>query len=132
MNDEKQAIATASAPAAIGPYSQAVRAGGLLYTSGQIGLEPDTGQLVSGGIEAQTRQVFENLKAILEAGGTSLNRVVKTLVFLKSMGDFATMNIVYGQYLAFDGTVAPARSTIEVSRLPKDALVKIEVIALAP
>jgi 2-iminobutanoate/2-iminopropanoate deaminase len=130
--EEKQAVATAAAPAAIGPYSQAVRVGGLLFTSGQVGFEPATGLLVEGGIEAQTRRVLENLKAVLEAGGTSLDRVVKTLVFLKSMGDFAAMNAVYAEYLAPAGGVAPARSTVEAARLPKDALVEIEVIALVP
>lgn len=130
--EEKQAVATRSAPAAIGPYSQAVRVGGLLYTSGQVGLDPETGALVAGGIEAQTRRVLENLKAVLEAAGTSLDRVVKTLVFLKSMEDFAAMNAVYAEYLAPAGVVAPARSTIEAARLPKDALVEIEVIALTP
>ncbi len=130
--DEKQAVATVAAPAAIGPYSQAVRVGGLLFTSGQVGFEPATGLLVEGGIEAQTRRVLENLKAVLEAGGTSLDRVVKTLVFLKSMGDFAAMNAVYAEYLAPAGGVAPARSTVEAARLPKDALVEIEVIALVP
>ncbi len=128
----KQAIATAAAPAAIGPYSQAVRIGDLLYTSGQIALDPSTGQLVEGGIEAQTRQVIENLKAVLEAGGTGLQHVVKTLVFLKNMGDFPAMNAIYEEYLAPAGTVAPARSTVEAARLPKDALVEIEVIALVP
>ncbi len=130
--EDKQAVATAAAPAAIGPYSQAVRVGELLYTSGQVGLDPSTGQLVEGGIEAQTRQVLENLKAVLEAGGTSLERVFKTLVFLKSMDDFAAMNAIYAEYLAPAGVVAPARSTVEAVRLPKDALVEIEVIALAP
>ena len=132
MANDKQAIATQAAPAAIGPYSQAVRVGELLYTSGQVGFEPATGLLVAGGIEAQTRRVLENLKAILEAGGTSLDRVVKTLVFLKSMDDFAAMNAVYAEYLAPVGVVPPARSTIEAARLPKDALVEIEVIALVP
>lgn len=131
-NDQKQAVATAAAPAAIGPYSQAVRVGGLLYTSGQVGFEPATGLLVAGGIEAQTRRVLENLKAVLEAGGSSLDRVLKTLVFLKNMEDFAAMNAIYAEYLAPAGGVAPARSTIEAARLPKDALVEIEAIALVP
>jgi 2-iminobutanoate/2-iminopropanoate deaminase len=125
----KQVIATAQAPAAIGPYSQAVRIGDLLYTSGQVALDPATGQLVSGGIEEQTARVLENLKAVLEAAGASLSQVVKTLVFLKDMNDFAAMNAVYGRYLAPEGTTPPARSTVEVARLPKDALVEIEVIA---
>ncbi len=131
-SEEKCAVATPSAPAAIGPYSQAVRVGGLLYTSGQVGFEPATGLLVPGGIVAQTRRVLENLKAVLEAGGSSLGLVVKTLVFLKSMEDFAAMNAVYAEYLAPAGIVAPARSTIEAARLPKDALIEIEVIALVP
>ncbi len=128
--DEKQAIATLAAPAAIGPYSQAVRAGALVYTSGQVAIEPATGELCPGGVEAQTRQVMENLSAVLKAAGTSLGQVIKTVVFLKSMEDFAAMNSIYAQYLAPAGSVAPARSTVEVGRLPKDALVEIEAIAL--
>ena len=125
----KTAIATPNAPAAIGPYSQAVRVGDSLYTSGQVALDPATGQIVAGGIEAQTTRVLENLKAVLEAGGASMGQVFKTTVFLKDMNDFAAMNAIYGKYLAPEGTVAPARSTVEVARLPKDALVEIEVIA---
>jgi len=125
----KTAISTPDAPAAIGPYSQAIRSGDLLYTSGQIALDPATGQVVPGGIAEQTTQVLENLKAILEAVGADLSRVVKTVVFLKDMNDFAPMNTIYGRYLAPDGTVPPARSTVEVARLPKDVLVEIEVIA---
>jgi 2-iminobutanoate/2-iminopropanoate deaminase len=129
MSSTKAAISTPHAPAAIGPYSQAVRAGGFLYTSGQIALDPATGQVVPGSITEQTTQVLENLKAILEAAGTELSRVVKTLVFLKDMNDFSAMNAVYGKYLAPEGTVPPARSTVEAARLPKDVLVEIEVIA---
>jgi len=125
----KTPVSTEKAPAAIGPYSQAVRIGDFLYTSGQIPLDPATGQIVAGGIEAQTVRVLENLKAVLEAAGASLSQVVKTTVFLKDMNDFAAMNAIYGQYLAPEGTVAPARSTVEVARLPKDVLVEIEVIA---
>jgi 2-iminobutanoate/2-iminopropanoate deaminase len=125
----KSPISTEKAPAAIGPYSQAIRIGDLVYTSGQVALDPATGQIVSGGIEAQTTRVLENLKAVLEAAGTTLSQVVKTLVFLKDMNDFAAMNAIYGQYLAPEGTTAPARSTVEVSRLPKDSLGEIEVIA---
>lgn len=125
----KTAISTPKAPAAIGPYSQAVKIDNLLYTSGQVALDPATGQLVSGGITEQTMRVLENLKAVLEAAGSSLAAVVKTVVFLKDMNDFAAMNAVYGRYLAPEGAVAPARSTVEVARLPKDALVEIEVIA---
>ncbi|HLJ76509.1 MAG TPA: RidA family protein [Acidobacteriaceae bacterium] len=130
MNEsQKTAVSTSGAPGAIGPYSQGVRLGSLVYTSGQVALDPATGQLVAGGIEEQTTRVLENLKAVLAAAGSDLSRVVKTVVFLKSMADFAAMNAVYGKYLAPSGVVAPARSTVEVARLPKDALVEIEVIA---
>ena len=125
----KTAVSTPKAPAAIGPYSQAVRIDNLLYTSGQVALDPATGQLISGGIAEQTERALENLKAVLEAAGSSLRAVVKTVVFLKDMNDFAAMNAVYGRYLAPEGVVPPARSTVEVARLPKDALVEIEVIA---
>jgi 2-iminobutanoate/2-iminopropanoate deaminase len=125
----KIAVSTPNAPAAIGPYSQAVRAGDFLFTSGQIGIDPATGQVIAGGIAEQTRQVLENLKAILSAAGADLSGVVKTVVFLKDMNDFAAMNAVYATYLAPEGTVPPARSTVEVARLPKDVLVEIEVIA---
>ena len=130
MSSTKAAISTPHAPAAIGPYSQAIRAGDFLYTSGQIALDPATGQVVSGGITEQTTRVLESLKAILQAGGTDFSRVVKTVVFLKDMNDFAAMNAVYGTYLAPEGTIPPARSTVEVARLPKDVLVEIEVIGL--
>jgi 2-iminobutanoate/2-iminopropanoate deaminase len=130
MNDsQKTPVSTPHAPAAIGPYSQAVRLGNLVYTSGQIALNPATGQLVSGAITDQTTRVLENLKAILTAAGTDLAHVIKTVVFLRDMNDFASMNTVYAKYLAPEGTVAPARSTVDVARLPKDALVEIEVIA---
>jgi 2-iminobutanoate/2-iminopropanoate deaminase len=129
MNDVKTAIHSKDAPAAIGPYSQAVRVGDLLFTSGQVALDPSSGQIVPGGIAEQTTRVLENLAAVLTAAGSSLGNVVKTVVFLKSMGDFAAMNDIYGKYLAPDGVVPPARSTVEVARLPKDALVEIEVIA---
>lgn len=125
----KNAVSTPKAPAAIGPYSQAVRIDNLLYSSGQVALDPATGQRISGGITEQTARALENLKAVLEAAGSSLSAVVKTTVFLKDMNDFAAMNAVYGRYLAPEGVVAPARSTVEVARLPKDALVEIEVIA---
>ena len=125
----KIAISTPDAPAAIGPYSQAVRSGDLLYTSGQIAIDPATGQVVAGGITEQTTQVFKNLKAILTAAGAGLADVIKTQVFLKDMNDFAAMNAVYSAYLAPEGVVPPARSTVEVARLPKDVLVEIEVIA---
>lgn len=124
-----EAISTRSAPAAIGPYSQAVRIGSFLYTSGQVALDPASGTLVAGGVAEQTTRVIENLKAVLAAAGATLAHVVKTTVFLKNMGDFAAMNEVYGRYFAGDSVVAPARSTVEVARLPKDGLVEIEVIA---
>jgi 2-iminobutanoate/2-iminopropanoate deaminase len=125
----KQAIATTAAPSAIGPYSQAIRSGNLIFTAGQIALDPATGNIVAGGISEQTARVLENLKAILEAAGSSLDRAVKATVFLKDFNDFAAMNAVYANYLGGEGRVAPARSTVEVSRLPKDALVEIELVA---
>jgi 2-iminobutanoate/2-iminopropanoate deaminase len=125
----KAVIETDDAPAAIGPYSQGVRAGNLLFTAGQIALDPATQQLVASGITEQTTRVLENLKAILEAGGSSLSRVVKATVFLKDFSDFAAMNAVYGAYLSTDGAAPPARTTVEVSCLPKDALVEIDLIA---
>ncbi len=129
MSSIKTAISTPNAPAAIGPYSQAIRVGDFLYTSGQVALDPASGHIVAGGIAEQTTRVLENLKAVLDAAGVDLSHVVKTVVFLKDMSDFAAMNAVYGKYLAPAGTVPPARSTVEVARLPKDALVEIELIA---
>ena len=129
MSSSKQAVSTKDAPAAIGPYSQAVRLGQFLYTSGQVALDPATGAIIAGGIAEQTVRVLENLKAVLAAGSASLAQVVKTTVFLKNMGDFAAMNEIYARYFAADGVVPPARSTVEVARLPKDALIEIEVIA---
>jgi 2-iminobutanoate/2-iminopropanoate deaminase len=131
MSDKtgKIAVATSEAPAAIGPYSQAVWVGDTLYASGQVALDPATGQLVAGGVAEQTTRVLENVKAVLSEAGLDLAHVVKTTVFLKSMGDFAAMNSVYERYLAPAGVVPPARSTIAVAGLPKDALVEIEVIA---
>jgi 2-iminobutanoate/2-iminopropanoate deaminase len=128
----KTFIATADAPAAIGPYSQAIRTGDVVYTSGQVALDPATGNLVSGGISEQTTRVLENLKAVLAAADLDLTHVVKTTVFLKNMADFAVMNGIYATYFAPEGTVAPARSTVQVAGLPKDALVEIECIAKAP
>jgi 2-iminobutanoate/2-iminopropanoate deaminase len=125
----KQQVSTKQAPGAIGPYSQAIRIGDFLYTSGQVALDPASGALVAGGVTEQTTRVIENLKAVLTAAGASLAEVVKTTVFLKNMGDFAAMNEVYGRYFAGGDVVPPARSTVEVARLPKDALVEIEVIA---
>jgi 2-iminobutanoate/2-iminopropanoate deaminase len=132
MSDAKQRIATEAAPAAIGPYSQAVRIGSMVYTSGQIALEPGTGNLVDGGIREQTERVLENLTAVLAATGCGMADVVKTTVFLKDINDFAAMNEVYARYLAPEGKIPPARSTVQVARLPKDALVEIEVIATTP
>jgi 2-iminobutanoate/2-iminopropanoate deaminase len=126
----KSAVSTENAPRAIGPYSQAIEIGDMIYTSGQVGLDPKTGQMVDGGIRGQTVRVLENLKAVLAAVRSDLQKVVKTTVYLKNMSDFAAMNEIYATYLAKDGWVAPARSTVEVARLPKDALVEIEVIAL--
>jgi 2-iminobutanoate/2-iminopropanoate deaminase len=125
----KTAIATSSAPGAIGPYSQGIRVGNLVFTAGQIALDPATQQVVAPGITEQTTRVMENLKAILEAAGSSLAQVVKATVFLKDFNDFAAMNAVYGGYLAPEGVAPPARSTVEVSRLPKDVLVEIDLIA---
>ncbi|MHB8390794.1 MAG: RidA family protein [Acidobacteriaceae bacterium] len=129
MNLPKTAIETAKAPAAIGPYSQAIRIGNLVFTSGQIALDPVTGQLVGGGIEAQTRRVLQNLEAVLAAAGLDFSSVVKTTVFLKDMNHFPAMNAIYAEYLQANGIAPPARSTVEVSRLPKDALVEIDTIA---
>jgi 2-iminobutanoate/2-iminopropanoate deaminase len=129
MNLNKTAIATPSAPAAIGPYSQAIRSGDLLFASGQVGLDPGTGLLVEGGIEAQTHRVIASIAAVLAAAGLGFADVVKTTVFLKNMDDFAAMNAIYAKNFAPDGVAPPARSTVEVARLPKDALVEIEITA---
>jgi 2-iminobutanoate/2-iminopropanoate deaminase len=122
----KQPVSSPDAPKAIGPYSQAVRAGQLLFLSGQVPLDPATGEIVSGDIAAQTRRVFENLAAVLKAGGRSLSDVVRTTVFLADMSDFAEVNKVYGSYFS---EPYPARATVQVARLPKDARVEIDVIA---
>ena len=124
----KTVIATDAAPAAIGPYSQAIRSGNLIFTAGQIPLDPLTQQVVASGIVEQTARVLENLKAVLDAAGSSLDRVVKTTVFLKDFNDFAAMNEVYGSYIGKDGA-PPARTTVEVSRLPRNVLIEIELIA---
>jgi 2-iminobutanoate/2-iminopropanoate deaminase len=123
----RQRIATESAPTAIGPYSQGIRAGQLVFCSGQIPLDPATGQLVGGDIAAQTRQVFANLQAVLTAAGASLDHVVKTTVYLADMNDFAAMNEVYA---TFFGSPAPARATVQAARLPRDARVEIDAIAV--
>jgi 2-iminobutanoate/2-iminopropanoate deaminase len=125
----KERVATSSAPAAIGPYSQGIRTGNLLFTAGQGPLDPATGKIVEGGITEQTTRVMENLKAIVEAGGSSLEKVVRAGVFLKDMNDFAAMNAVYAKYLAPEGTTPPARTTVQAARLPGDILVEIDVIA---
>ncbi len=122
----RQAISTPAAPAAIGPYSQAVRAGSLLFVSGQIPLDPATGLMVEGDVAVQTHRVFRNLAAILEAAGSSLDRVVRVGVFLADMNDFAAMNEVYATYFT---SPAPARATIQAARLPKDARVEIDLVA---
>jgi 2-iminobutanoate/2-iminopropanoate deaminase len=126
----KEQVRTDKAPQALGPYSQAVKCNGMLFTSGQVALDPATGNLIAGGIAEQTEQVMKNLSAVLTAAGTTFDKVIKSLVFLKSMNDFATMNDVYGRYVSGTEKIAPARSTVEVARLPKDALVEIELIAL--
>jgi len=127
----KTVVSTSSAPKAVGPYSQGIRCGNLIFTAGQAALDPTTQQLIAGGVTEQTRRTLENLKAVLEAAGTTLDRVVKANVYLKEMNDFAAMNAVYAEYLAPQGAVPPARTTIEAARLPKDALVEIELIAEA-
>jgi 2-iminobutanoate/2-iminopropanoate deaminase len=124
----KEIVQTEHAPQAIGPYSQAIKTNGLIFCSGQIPTDPQTGQFVSGGIEEQTAQVLENLAAVLEAAGSALNRVVKTTIFLADMQEFAAMNTVYGKFFADE---PPARSTVEAARLPRDARVEIDAIALA-
>lgn len=132
MSDTKAPIHTDAAPAAIGPYSQAIRSGDLLFASGQVGFDPATGLLVEGGVAAQTERVLANVAAVLAAAGLTFAHVVKTTVFLKRMDDFATVNALYAKAFAPEGVVPPARSTVEVARLPKDALVEIEVIARYP
>jgi 2-iminobutanoate/2-iminopropanoate deaminase len=124
----KQIILTSDAPAPIGPYSQAVRANGFLFCSGQIALDPKTGVVVAADVESQTKRVMQSIEALLAAGGSSFQKVVKTTIFLKNMADFPRVNEIYGGYFKSE---PPARSTIEVARLPKDVLVEIEVTALA-
>ncbi len=123
----RETVTTDAAPMAIGPYVQGIKTNGFLYTSGQIALDPKTGELIKGDIMDQTRQALTNLKAVLEAGGSSLERVIKATIFLKSMNDFATVNKIYEEFL---GQSKPARSTVAVSDFPKGALVEIDFIAL--
>ena len=125
---ERRIVKTEGAPGAIGPYSQAVVAGGFVYASGQIPLDPATGQFVEGGVREQTAQVLRNLSKVLEAAGSSLSRVVKTTVFLADMNDFAAMNETYAEFFAQE---PPARATLQAARLPRDARVEIDVVALA-
>ena len=122
----REAVSSSSAPEAIGPYSQAIRAGSLLFLSGQIPLDPATGEMVQGDIAAQTHRVFQNLSAILQAAGASFDNVVRTTVYLADMNDFPAMNAVYGTYFS---SPAPARATVQAARLPKDARVEIDLIA---
>ena len=123
----RQAVSTPSAPQAIGPYSQGIRAGSLLFVSGQVPIDPATGNIIAGDIAAQTHRVFQNIGEILKAGGASFDHVVRTTVFLADMNDFAAMNAVYATYFT---APAPARATVQVSRLPKDARIEIDVIAV--
>ena len=129
MANDKKAVQTDAAPKALGPYSQAIVANGMVFCAGQIPLDPATGNLIEGGIAEQTHQVLKNLRAVLKAAGSDLDRSVKTTVFLKSMDSFAAMNEVYGRPEYF-GANPPARSTVEVARLPRDVMVEIEVVAL--
>jgi 2-iminobutanoate/2-iminopropanoate deaminase len=124
---QKEAIRTERAPKAIGPYEQAIRVNGFIFTAGQIPLDPKTGKMIEGGIAAQTRQVLENLRAVLEAAGASFDSVVKTTVFLKNMADFGAMNEVYSEYFTAS---KPARSTVAVAELPRGALVEIDLCAV--
>ena len=126
----KKTVQTDQAPKALGPYAQAIVAGGMVYCAGQIPLDPKTGEIVAGGIAEQTRQVLANLRAVLKQAGSDLDKAVKTTVFIKDMNNFAAMNEVYGKPEYF-GTQPPARSTVEVARLPRDVMVEIEVVALA-
>ena len=128
MSFTRDAVSTANAPKAIGPYSQAIKANGFVFISGQVAFDPATGNLITGGIVEQTEQVLKNLTAILQAAGTNWEKVVKTTVFLKDMSDFGQMNEVYGKFCK---GAPPARSTIQAARLPRDVSVEIDVIALA-
>jgi len=126
---EKHVVATDKAPKAIGPYSAGIKAGHFVYTAGQIGLEPESGVMVTGGIEAETRRALKNLQGILEEAGSSLDQVVKTTVFLMDMNDFAVMNSIYAEF--FTG-ICPARSAVQVAGLPKGAKIEIEAVAIVP
>jgi len=123
----REPIKTSNAPAALGPYSQAIKVGDFVYTSGQVAIDPATGELIGGGIAEQTERVLKNVAAVLEAAGSSLDQVVKTLVFLADMDDFSAMNEVYGKFFT---AAPPARSTVQAARLPKDARIEIEAVAL--
>lgn len=126
---DRRPVSTSDAPAAIGPYSQAIVHAGLVHCSGQVALHPVKGELVAGGIEEQTRQVFENLAGVLRAAGSSLERILKTTVYLQRMDDFAKMNAVYGTFFPAEKGAPPARATVEVAKLPKGALVEIDCVA---
>jgi 2-iminobutanoate/2-iminopropanoate deaminase len=127
MAGKKEIVIAEKAPRAIGPYSAAVKAGNLVFTAGQLGIDPESGEFVPGGIEAETRQALLNLQAVLEAAGSSLKSVVKTTVFLRDMNDFGVMNVIYGEFFTED---YPARSAVQAARLPKDGAVEIEAVAL--
>jgi 2-iminobutanoate/2-iminopropanoate deaminase len=128
LSMSRETVQSDKAPKAIGPYAQAIKANGFVYTAGQIALDPQTGNLIEGGVTAQTRQVLENLKAVLEAAGSSFEQVVKATVFLRHMSEFPAMNEVYAEYL---GDVKPARATVGVAELPRGALIEIDLVALA-
>ncbi len=127
MATKKEIVTAEKAPRAIGPYSAAVKAGDLIFTAGQLGIDPESGEFVPGGIEAETRQALLNLQAVLKAAGSSLKSVVKTTVFLRDMNDFGVMNVIYGEFFTED---YPARSAVQAARLPKDGAVEIEAVAL--
>jgi 2-iminobutanoate/2-iminopropanoate deaminase len=127
MPNTREVIATKDAPQAIGPYSQAIKAAGLVFVSGQVAIDPATGNVISGGVAEQTERVLRNLEAILHAAGSGLEKALKTTVYLKNMSEFAAMNEVYGKFWK---SAPPARATVEVARLPKDVLVEIDVVAL--
>ena len=127
MAGKKEIVIAEKAPRAIGPYSAAVKAGNLVFTAGQLGIDPESGEFIPGGIEAETRQALLNLTVVLEAAGSSLKSVVKTTVFLRDMNDFGVMNVIYGEFFTDD---YPARSAVQAARLPKDGAVEIEAVAL--